>query len=63
MEGLAPELTPKHRNLSGNDYFNSKSIDKNKTNRTVNRKQARTKSIIIISQIPIESWYDGTYGS
>lgn len=29
MEGLAPELTPKHRNLRGKDYFNSKNIDKN----------------------------------
>ena len=29
MEGLAPELTTKHRNLRGKDYFNSKNIDKN----------------------------------
>lgn len=29
MEGQAPELTPKHRNLRGKDYFNSKNIDKN----------------------------------
>ena len=29
MEGPAPELTPKHRNLRGKDYFNSKNIDKN----------------------------------
>ena len=28
MEGLAPELTPKHRNLRGKDYFNSKVIIK-----------------------------------
>lgn len=29
MEGQTPELTPKHRNLRGKDYFNSKNIDKN----------------------------------
>ena len=29
MEGLAPELTTKHRNLRGKDYFNSKNIEKN----------------------------------
>ena len=29
MEGQAPELTPKHRNIRGKDYFNSKNIDKN----------------------------------
>lgn len=29
MEGLAPELTPKHRNLRGKDYYNSKNMDKN----------------------------------
>lgn len=29
MEGQAPELTPKHRNLRGKDYFNSKNMDKN----------------------------------
>ena len=29
MEGLAPELTTKHRNLRGKDYFNSKNIKKN----------------------------------
>lgn len=41
MEGLAPELTTKHRNLRGKDYFNSKNIEKmtsnNKTNRTVGK--------------------------
>ena len=29
MEGQAPELTPKHRNIRGKDYFNSKNIGKN----------------------------------
>ena len=29
MEWLAPELTTKHRNLRGKDYFNSKNIEKN----------------------------------
>ena len=29
MEGPAPELTPKHRNLRGKDYFNSKNINEN----------------------------------
>ena len=28
-EQLAPELTPKHRNLRGKDYFNSKNSDEN----------------------------------
>ena len=28
-EREAPELTPKHRNLRGKDYFNSKNMDKN----------------------------------
>ena len=29
MEWPAPELTPKHRNLRGKDYFNSKNINEN----------------------------------
>lgn len=36
MKGQAPELTPKHRNLRGKDYFNSKNMDKMTSNNKTN---------------------------
>ena len=51
MEGLAPELTTKHRNLRGKDYFNSKNIEKmtsnNKTNRTVEKKYGQNNGVTL----------------